>query len=91
MTVIDRGSVEDLLAGAPTKNEKILEFVKRAAELTTPDRIEWITGDEEQRQAITDQLVEAGTLVKLSEPANSYYAKSDPALRPCRIDCMKSA
>ena len=79
MTVIDRGSVEDLLAGAPTKNEKILEFVKRAAELTTPDRIEWITGDEEQRQAITDQLVEAGTLVKLSEPANSYYAKSDPA------------
>lgn len=79
MTVIDRGSVEDLLAGAPTKNEKILDFVKRAAELTTPDRIEWITGDEEQRQAITDQLVEAGTLVKLSEPANSYYAKSDPA------------
>ena len=79
MTVIDRGSVEDLLAGAPTKNEKILEFVKRAAELTTPDRIEWITGDEEQRQAIADQLVEAGTLVKLSEPANSYYAKSDPA------------
>lgn len=79
MTVIDRGSVEDLLAGAPTKNEKILEFVKRAAELTTPDRIEWITGDEEQRQAITDQLVEAGTLVKLFEPANSYYAKSDPA------------
>ena len=79
MTVIDRGSVEDLLAGAPTRNEKILEFVKRAAELTTPDRIEWITGDEEQRQAITDQLVEAGTLVKLSEPANSYYAKSDPA------------
>ncbi|WP_061941091.1 phosphoenolpyruvate carboxykinase (GTP) [Brevibacterium ravenspurgense] len=79
MTVIDRGSVEDLLAGAPTKNEKILEFVKRAAELTTPDRIEWITGDEEQRQAITDQLVEAGSLVKLSEPANSYYAKSDPA------------
>ncbi len=79
MTVIDRGSVEDLLAGTPTKNEKILEFVKRAAELTTPDRIEWITGDEEQRQAITDQLVEAGTLVKLSEPANSYYAKSDPA------------
>ena len=79
MTVIDRGSVEDLLAGAPTKNEKILEFVKRAAELTTPDRVEWITGDEEQRQAITDQLVEAGTLVKLSEPANSYYAKSDPA------------
>ena len=79
MTVIDRGSVEDLLAGPPTKNEKILEFVKRTAELTTPDRIEWITGDEEQRQAITDQLVEAGTLVKLSEPANSYYAKSDPA------------
>ncbi|OFL67978.1 MULTISPECIES: phosphoenolpyruvate carboxykinase (GTP) [unclassified Brevibacterium] len=79
MTVIDRGSVEDLLAGAPTKNEKILEFVKRAAELTTPDRIEWITGEEDQRQAITDQLVEAGTLVKLSEPANSYYAKSDPA------------
>ena len=48
MTVLDRGSVEDLLAGAPTSNEKILSFVRSIADRTTPDRIEWITGDDDQ-------------------------------------------
>ena len=52
MTVIDRGSVEDLLVNAPTENPRILDFVRSIAERTTPDSIEWITGDEDQRQAL---------------------------------------
>ncbi len=78
MTVLDNGSVEDLLTNAPTDNEKIVSFVKRIAELTGPDSIEWITGDPTQRQEIADQLVAAGTLKKLTHPKDSYYAASDP-------------
>ncbi|GAA4284551.1 phosphoenolpyruvate carboxykinase (GTP) [Brevibacterium daeguense] len=78
MTVLDRGSVDDQLKTAPTSNAKVLKFVREIAELTTPDRIEWVTGEDDQRQAIADQLVEAGTLVKLSKKKDSYYAASDP-------------
>ena len=78
MTVLDTGSVEDLLANAPTKNETIVSFVKRIAELATPDRIEWVDGTDSQREAIAQKLVEAGTLVKLDKQKDSYYAASDP-------------
>lgn len=78
MTVIDSGSVEDLLANAPTSNRKVLEFVRKVAQRTTPDAIEWITGAEDQRQALLAKAMDAGTIVKLKEPADSYYAASDP-------------
>jgi hypothetical protein len=78
MTVIDRGSVEDLLVNAPTENPRILDFVRSIAERTTPDSIEWITGDEDQRQALLQKAIDAGTIVKLTKPADSYYAASDP-------------
>ena len=78
MTVIDRGSVEDLLVNAPTENPRILDFVRSIAERTTPDSIEWITGDEDQRQALLAKAIDAGTIVKLTTPADSYYAASDP-------------
>ena len=78
MTVIDRGSVEDLLVNAPTENPRILDFVRSIAERTTPDSIEWITGDEDQRQALLQKAIDAGTIVKLTTPADSYYAASDP-------------
>ena len=78
MTVLDRGSVEDQLKAAPTSNERVLSFVRSVAELATPDRIEWVTGDRAQRQEIADQLVAAGTLIKLDKQKDSYYAASDP-------------
>ena len=72
MTVLDRGSVEDQLKAAPTSNEKVLSFVRSVAELATPDRIEWVTGDRSQRQEIADALVAAGTLIKLDKQKDSY-------------------
>ncbi|MCK1802920.1 MULTISPECIES: phosphoenolpyruvate carboxykinase (GTP) [unclassified Brevibacterium] len=78
MTVLDRGSVEDQLKAAPTSNEKVLSFVRSVAELATPDRIEWVTGDRAQRQEIANALVAAGTLIKLDKQKDSYYAASDP-------------
>ncbi len=78
MTVLDRGSVEDLLAGAPTSNEKILSFIRSIAERTTPDRIEWITSEDDQTRALQNQLIEAGTLKPLPKQKDSFYAASDP-------------
>ncbi|MCQ9367934.1 phosphoenolpyruvate carboxykinase (GTP) [Brevibacterium sp. 50QC2O2] len=78
MTVLDTGSVEDQLACAPTKNAHVLEFVRRIADKTQPARIEFITGDAAQRHAIEDQLVAAGTLVRLDKKKDSFYAASDP-------------
>ncbi|MEO7422415.1 MAG: phosphoenolpyruvate carboxykinase, partial [Ornithinibacter sp.] len=65
---------------APTTHEGILSFVREAAELTTPDRIHWCTGTDEEWVKLTDALVATGTFTRL-DPAkkpNSFYAASDP-------------
>ncbi len=69
------------LESAPTKNAKLVAWVREVAELTQPDRVEWADGSEEEWQRLTSLLVEAGTFVKLDETKrpNSFYAKSDPS------------
>ncbi|WP_413333391.1 phosphoenolpyruvate carboxykinase (GTP) [Brevibacterium sp. GP-SGM9] len=78
MTVLDHDVVADQLKNAPTANESVLEFVSRIATLTTPDDIVWVDGSQEQKALITDQLVAAGTIVRLTGTKDSYYAASDP-------------
>ena len=68
------------LEPAPTRHGGLIEWVREIAELTQPDRIHWCDGSEEEWNALTEQLVEAGTLKRLN-PAkrpNSFYAASDP-------------
>jgi phosphoenolpyruvate carboxykinase (GTP) len=65
---------------APTTHEGILAFVNEAAELTTPDRVYWCTGSDEEWVELTDALVSTGTFTRL-DPAkkpNSFHAASDP-------------
>ena len=65
---------------ARTTHEGILAFVAEAAELTTPDRIYWCTGSDEEWVELTDTLVSTGTFTRL-DPAkkpNSFHAASDP-------------
>jgi phosphoenolpyruvate carboxykinase (GTP) len=66
---------------APTKHPRLLEWVHEVATLTTPDRVVWCDGSEEEWDRITRQLVDAGTLVRLNPASrpNSFYARSDPA------------
>ena len=66
--------------GAPTTHEGILAFVNEVAALTTPDRVYWCTGSDEEWVEITDALVATGTFTKLDEAKkpNSFYAASDP-------------
>jgi hypothetical protein len=42
------------LASAPTTHQGILDFVREAAELCTPDRIHWCTGSEQEWTELTD-------------------------------------
>ncbi len=68
-------------ADAPTKNKKLLEWVQEIAELTTPDRIEWCDGSDEEWNRLTNEMVDAGTFIRLNpeKRPNSFLARSNPA------------
>src|SRR5215217_7703116 len=63
---------------APTANARLLSWVREVAELTTPDRIVWCDGSDEEWERVTTSLVEAGTFVRLAAKPNSFWAVSDP-------------
>jgi phosphoenolpyruvate carboxykinase (GTP) len=63
---------------APTTHERLLSWVREVAELTTPDRVVWVDGSDEEWKRLTDGLVEAGTFTRLAKKPNSFWAASDP-------------
>ena len=60
---------------------KLQDWVDEVATLTKPDRIHWCEGTPEEWTALTDNLVEAGTFVRLNEAKkpNSFWCASDPS------------
>lgn len=64
----------------PTKNKAVLAWVEEIAKLTTPDAIYWCDGSESEYNQICDDLVKAGTFIKLNpkKRPNSYLARSNP-------------
>ncbi|MGH3836594.1 MAG: phosphoenolpyruvate carboxykinase (GTP) [Pseudonocardiaceae bacterium] len=67
------------LDDAPTSHARLRNWVREAAELTTPDRVVWCDGSEEEWDRLTDQLVDAGTFTRLDRKPNSFWAVSDPS------------
>ncbi|RZM34274.1 MAG: phosphoenolpyruvate carboxykinase (GTP), partial [Sphingomonas sp.] len=74
--VIDAASV----TGRPTTHRALLDWVDEVVALTRPDTVRWCDGSDAEWEALTTQLVAAGTLIPL-DPAkrpNSFLARSDP-------------
>jgi phosphoenolpyruvate carboxykinase (GTP) len=65
---------------APTTHGRLLAWVREVAELTQPDRVMWCDGSEAEWIRLTDELVDAGTLVRLNSERkpNSFWARTDP-------------
>ncbi|WP_147062308.1 phosphoenolpyruvate carboxykinase (GTP) [Terrabacter aerolatus] len=63
-----------------TTHAGLTAWVEQVAELTQPRDIRWITGSADEWTELTDQLVAAGTFVRLDESKkpNSFYCASDP-------------
>lgn len=72
---------QNIAADAPTTHQPLIEFVAQIAQLTRPENIHWVDGSEAEYTKLTDALVEAGTLTRLTSPdfPNSFAAFSDPA------------
>jgi len=66
------------LDAAPTTHKRLLEWVHEVAELTTPERVVWADGSDEEWERLTAKLVETGTFTPLKQKPNSFWAASDP-------------
>ena len=63
-----------------SRHPRLRAWVDEIAALTQPDRIHWFEGSDAEWDALTEQLVAAGTFVRLNEDRkpNSFWAASDP-------------
>jgi phosphoenolpyruvate carboxykinase (GTP) len=73
--------VEEPNVSYPTQHKKLISWVEEIARLTTPDRIHWCDGSDQEYDDLCQLLVEQGTFTRLSptKRPNSYYATSDPS------------
>ncbi len=64
-----------------TKNKKLQDWVKEAAELCQPDSIYWCNGSQEENDRLCEELVQSGTFFRLDpeKRPGSYVARSSPA------------
>ncbi len=65
----------------PTQHPKLLAWIHQVAELTTPERVVWCDGSQDEWERLTGELVESGALVRLDpvKRPNSFWARTDPS------------
>jgi len=63
-----------------TSHARLAAWVAEVAALTTPDRISWVTGSDQEWTTLTDRLVSTGTFTRLNDDIkpNSFHSASNP-------------
>ena len=64
-----------------TSHNGLAAWVAEVAALTTPERISWVTGSDQEWKTLTDGLVASGTFTRLNKniKPNSFHCASDPS------------
>lgn len=73
---------QDVRAAAPANApEDVIKWAAEIAELTTPDRVEFADGSQEEWGRLTSEMVKSGMLTKLNEEKrpNCFLARSKPS------------
>jgi phosphoenolpyruvate carboxykinase (GTP) len=62
-----------------SQNKHLCRWVDKIAGLTKPDKIHWVTGSQEEYDALCAEMVSKGTFIKLNQKLwpGCYYARSD--------------
>ncbi len=61
-----------------TTHTRLLTWIDEVAALTGPDRVVWCDGSTAEWRRLTDELVAAGSLVRLAARPNSFWVRTDP-------------
>ncbi len=62
-----------------SKNEHLLRWIRKMANLCQPDQIHWVDGSKEEYDRLCNQLVDAGTFTRLNQEKwpGCFLARSD--------------
>jgi phosphoenolpyruvate carboxykinase (GTP) len=67
------------LGNCNTSNQSVIRWVEEQAKLCKPDRIYWCNGSNEEKEALTEEAVARGILIKLNQKKlpGCYYHRSE--------------
>ena len=79
---MSRTAVKDTSRRATTplsRNEHLLKWVEKVAEMTQPESIHWVDGSQEEYDRLCDEMCASGTLIRLNQDLwpGCFYARSD--------------
>jgi phosphoenolpyruvate carboxykinase (GTP) len=63
-----------------SENPHLVRWVEKMANLTKPAAIHWVSGSQQENDALCRQMMDAGTFIKLNQELwpGCYYARSNP-------------